>query len=449
VSFTSLRDYPVDTNNNALYNKLVIEVTVEVTQEGSYDFLCMLTVEASGNTVDIDTILLVPSPYLEEGENTVLMEFSSEAIFKSGMSGVYRADIEVQQFNHTTRWTITHLTNRFYDHRTFQAEENPPPVPPDAPRVELDLHYVNVSTDVFQVFVNRTMPEIIFRYRDGDPAMPDFLVTYYRLIMFQDDGDRYYNGEDPVASVLLTNYPWAFSNIEVSGPIVSFDLRARIPIPVGSGFVSTGITLTFTVTNGTVPDPINSGFIRGDASELKVDITFEPEGPIPDADHMAFEALVSDSLGTHDFLVEEPVGFKHYPRTDETSFTQVPILPLATHTTVGMVDENLVWHAYMGWQNLAQETWSTQEDTLLVDVGGSFRVRGGALELYMAYPYTEDLMVLDHDPSVGTVNENLPPEPLPPKPAEDPDPNPYVFWFAIIIGAVIILLTVYARAQGY
>jgi len=51
--------------------------------------------------------------------------------------------------------------------------------------------------------------------------------------------------------------------------------------------------------------------------------------------------------------------------------------------------------------------------------------------------------------SVGTVAENRPPGPPPTLPPEEPTPNPFVFWFAVIVGAVIILLTVYARAQGY
>ncbi|MCK4971449.1 MAG: hypothetical protein KAS77_13010, partial [Thermoplasmata archaeon] len=209
------------------------------------------------------------------------------------------------------------------------------------------------------------------------------------------------------------------------------------------------ITLTFTVTNGTISDPGSSGFIRGDASELKVDMLFEPEDAIPDSDHLAFEFRVRDTKGSHDFLVEEPVGYQLYPRTQETGFLAVPRLPVTAYTQVGLVNDNLVWHAFVGWQNLAEETWSDDDDPLLVDVGGSFRVRTGQLELYNSFPYSEDLISLDHDPSVGTVEENRPPEPPPPKPPEEPKPNPYVFWFAVIAGAVIILLTVYARAQGY
>ncbi|MCJ2540941.1 MAG: hypothetical protein LN414_06720 [Candidatus Thermoplasmatota archaeon] len=446
VTFTSLRDYPVDTDNSGLFNKLVIEVKLEVTQEGSYTVLGILKVDASGNTYTIDTVL--EDHWLEEGENTIELEFPSEPIFRTGKSGSFRADIEVQKWDHAYPWNVPHHTP-FYDHNKFQAPENPPPVPPDAPIVEAGPNSINISTDYFQVFVNRTSPVIVFRYRDADPAMPDFVVTYYRLIMFNDDGNHIYNGEDPTATVLLTNYPWVADNIEVSGPVVSFDLKARVPVPVGPEFVSADITLTFTVTNGTISDPGSSGFIRGDASELKVDMLFEPVDAIPGSDHLAFEYRVRDTKGSHDFLVEEPVGYQLYPRTQETGFLAVPRLPDTAFTQVGLVNDNLVWHAFIGWQNLAEEAWSEDDDPLLVDVGGSFRVRTGQLELYNSFPYSEDLIYLDHDPSVGTVEENRPPEPPPPKPPEEPKPNPYVFWFAVIAGAVIILLTVYARAQGY
>ncbi len=446
VQFTAIRDYPVDSDRTGLYNELIIEITMDVTQEGGYTVTCVLSVDASGNTYVIDTY--TDNHWLVEGTNTVSVPFPSEAIYRRGHSGAFRADIEVQKTDFNDRWEITHLT-RFYDHNLFQAPENPPPVPPDAPIVEAGPNSINITTDEFQAYVNRTSPVVVFRYRNVDPRTPDFVLTYYRLILFDDDGNRFYNGEDPSATVLLANYPWAPGNIEVKGPAVSFDLMARIPIPVGPGFVSADITLVFTITNGTVADPDSSGFVRGDASELKVDVLFEPEEAIPGADHLAFEFRVKDTLGTYDFLIEEAVGFQLYPRTEETGFLRVPILPLASHSVVGMVNDNMVMHAFVGWQNLAEEAWSDQQGPLLVDVGGSFRVRGGQLELYNAYPFSEDLVSLDHDPSVGTVSENRPPAPPPEKPPEEPTPNPYVFWFAMIAGAVIILLTVYARAQGY
>ena len=446
LTYTSIRDYPVDSDRTSLYNELIIEVTVNVTKEEGYTVTCVLSVEASGNTYIIDTYS--DNHWFTEGTNTVAISFPSEAIFRMGHSGVYQADIEIQQLNHEKRWPITHMT-RFYDHQQFQAAENPPPVPPDAPVVEAGPNSINITTDEFQVFVNRTSPVIVFRYRSSGKTMPDFVLTYYRLILFNDDGDRLYDGEDPVASVLLTNYPWTPGNIEFGGPVVSFDFMARVPVPVGAEFVSADIRLTFTVTNGTLSDPGSSGFIRGDASELKVDILFEPEAPIPGADHLAFEFRIKDTLGTYGYLVEEPAGNRHYPRTEETDFLRVPVLPLSTHTMVGLVNANMVMHAFVGWQNAAEETWADQEDPLMVDVGGSFRIRGGQAEIYNAYPFTEDLVSLDHDPSVGTVSENRPTEPLPPLPPEEPTPNPYVFWFSVIAGAVIILLTLYARAQGY
>jgi hypothetical protein len=446
VTFTSIRDNPVDTDKSGLFNELVIEVKLEVTQEGAYTILAVVSVDASGNTYNIDAPKV--DPWLVEGENVVELVVPSENIYRTGRSGPFKVDIEVQKWDYYRKWNIIHITG-YYEHIRFQAPENPPPIPPDAPIVEAGPNSINISTDEFQVFVNRSSPVIVFRYRDTDPAIPDFVLTYYRLILFNDDGNHIFDGEDPVATVLLTNYPWASDNIEVSGPVVSFDLTARVPIPVGPGFVSADITLTFTVTNGTVTDPEGSGFIRGDASELKVDILFQPDGSITGADRLAFEFRVRDTLGTHGFIVEEPTGYKHYPRTEETGFLPVPQLPSTTHTQVGLVNDNLVWHAFVGWQDMAEETKVDGTGPFLVDVGGSFRVRSGQLELYNSYTFSDDLATLNHDPSVGTVVENRPPEPLPPLPPEEAIPNPYIFWFAIIAGAVIILLTLYARAQGY
>jgi hypothetical protein len=114
-----------------------------------------------------------------------------------------------------------------------------------------------------------------------------------------------------------------------------------------------------------------------------------------------------------------------------------------------MVNDNMVMHAFVGWQNLAEETWTDRTESQWVDVAGSLRVNEGTMELYNAYSFNPRLSSLDHDPSLGTVVENRPPEPPGTPPPEEPTPNPYVFWFAFIVGAVIILLTLYARAQGY
>jgi hypothetical protein len=99
--------------------------------------------------------------------------------------------------------------------------------------------------------------------------------------------------------------------------------------------------------------------------------------------------------------------------------------------------------------NTADETLRDDPTGFKVDVRGSFRIMGGQMELYIAYPYVEDLWVLYHDPSMGLIQENLPQAPPPPSPGDEADPNIYVFFFALIVGAVILILTVYARAQGY
>jgi hypothetical protein len=124
-------------------------------------------------------------------------------------------------------------------------------------------------------------------------------------------------------------------------------------------------------------------------------------------------------------------------------------MPGTQSTVVGQVNDNLVWLAYQGWMNTADETLRDETTEFKVDVRGSFRIKGGQMELYIAYPYVEDLWILYHDPSMGVIRENLPQQPPPPGPGDEPEPNIYVFFLAFIVGAVILILTVYARAQGY
>ena len=133
--------------------------------------------------------------------------------------------------------------------------------------------YISVSTGTFQVYVNLSSPEIIYRYRQDRPGLPFFVVTLTRLVFFDDEAGGIYTGETPVASVVLTNYKWNVGNVEVLGPRVSFDLAAQVPIPASGGYVSADVTVTCIVTNGTSPYPGTSQFLQGGASELKLDLT--------------------------------------------------------------------------------------------------------------------------------------------------------------------------------
>lgn len=447
LTFKRVNSYGVDADGNLMFEELVIQVTVEVTQSGGYTFVLDLSVEVSGTPQLI--CATYKNEFLNAGEGSVDLVVPSEYVFRKGISSSYKVQVEVLPFSGGERWNVEHVT-QFFIHTNFEAPENPPPVPPDAPKVNLDLvNYVNVSTEVFQVFVNRTSPEVIFRYRESRPGLPDFIVTYTRLILFSDDGDHMYDGETHVASVMLTNYKWAFTTVEVNGPRVSFDIKTRVPVQVGSEFVGVDIIMTFTVTNGSLPTDVEAPYIRGDASEMKMDLRLDMEEGIPGANAIALEATVTDTMRNHDFLVEEPVGLREYPRSVETGYLPVPVLPWKAHTLVGLADTNLVWHAFVGWTDEARVRYGGEEAFVDADVRGSFRIKAGQMDLWMAYPYDDDVVSLHHDPSVGVVSENLPPEPPGPKPEEEPEPNIYLFLFAIIVGAVILIISVYARAQGY
>jgi hypothetical protein len=448
IDFTSIRDHGVDTDGNDLYNGLVIEVFLNVTHTGQYTVYCRLLVEVSGNDVDISYVVEDPVDLIEDQSNMVDLVIPSEDIYAGEISGVYRADIEVQPHDDPGKWTITHYT-KLYDYRQFESGQAPPVLPPDPPDIEQEEGYINITTSAFQVFVNRTSPQVVYRYLEERPGLPHFMVTYSRLVFFDDDGDRIFDGDTVVASVLLTNYPWVVSNILVSGPRVTFDLKTVVTVPVGERFVSAPLWLTFTVTNGSVIDPDESPWIRGDAAELKVDFRMDLEEAIPGADHVCLGSEVTDSLGNQDFMVQEPVGYRLYVRNVETDYLPVPRIPGSRETVVGQVSEHLVWLAYQGWMNSAEETNAGGESSVQVEVRGSFRIKGGQMELYMTYPYNEDLEMLYHDPSLGVISENLPQEEVPTFPDEGPEPNIYMFFFALIVGAVILILTVYARAQGY
>ncbi len=446
IRFTSIRDYAVDVDNDTLYEQFVVEIHMETTVAGIYTVVSYMTYEEGG--VKRNVVYDFVDAALVQGNNTVDITFDSEPVFSSTHTGLFQLEIEVTKVDYVETWRTSRST-AFYDYRDFESVDNPPPVPPDAPRVELDVNYVNVTTTVFQVFVNRTSPEIVYRYRELRPGLPDFVVRFTRLLFYDDDGDGYYDGEDAVASVELGNFPWALTNIQVAGAQATFDLKSRLPVQVGAEFRPVNVTFGFLVTNGSGSAPDGWGFIHGQAAELKVNILVGLSEGVPGADAVAFEAKASDTLRNHDYLLEEPTGYRLYPSANSTAYLPVPSLPGRDATVIGIVDHNLVQHAFVGWLVRAQQHQGDPDVTVEVPVGVSMRVNQGRLELLLSYSYSPEVLAVSHDPSVGVLTENLPPPPPPPPPTEEEQPNFYVWALAIIVGAAILVLSVYARVKGY
>ncbi len=444
--YNSINDYAVDRNENSLYDALVVEISVEVTVAGTYTIVGRLFAPDGGTPRTVASVF--SDEYLELGNNTFQLEFDSEDIYRNPHVGAYTLDLEATKLDYAVPFTATTQT-RFYDYMTFESVLNPPPVPPDAPKVELDINYVNITTSVFQVFVNRTSPEVIYRYRELRPGLPDFLLRFTRMLFFLDDGDGMYDGEELVGQVEFEGHPWAFTNVQVSGPKVTFDLVSRLQIRTATEFYQANVTFSFIITNGSSQGRGESGFIRGHAAELKFDIVVEFLDDVEDASMVALEARVTDTMASHDYLIEGPSGFNlHFAETD-TDYAPVPRLPASRATVIGIVDDNLVEHAFVGWLNTAGEDLEDEDGEVEVHVGPSFRFSDGALELVLAYPYSAIVDGLSHDPSVGILEENLPPEQPEPSDDDDSAPNFYMWLFAALVGAVILILSVYARAKGY
>jgi hypothetical protein len=447
LTYRAVHDVALDIDNDTLYERLDVELTLDVTVAGTYTVVCRLTYLSGGTNRTIATEYT--DALMQQGNNTVELSFDSSPIYSSTHSGSFQLNIQATKIDWVEQWIVSTPT-KFYDYRDFEAPDNPPPVPPDAPRIELDLHYVNVTTTVFQVFVNRTSPEVLYRYREPRPGLPDFVVRFSRILLFVDDGDGCYDGEDTVASAELGAFPWALTNIKVSGPQVTFDLRARLPVQVGTSFHAVNVSFNFMVTNGSGMAPDGRGFIRGHAAELKVGVLMELADAVPGATAVALEAKFQDTLRNHDFLVEAPTGFKLFVASDSTAYLQVPDIPGRGASVIGMVDSNIVEHAFFGWLTVAEERLASDPDEAAeVQVGASMRVNQDRLEVLLTYPYGTGVASVFHDPSVGVLPANLPPLPPTPPAPEEEQPNIYVWLFAVIVGAAILVLSVYARARGY
>lgn len=86
-TFLGFRDAGRDTNGNGLYDKLAVDVDLNVTAAGTYRVYGALT-DASGNRQDVSTLVTLPA-----GTATVTLAFDGKILFQNRVDGPYTLSV--------------------------------------------------------------------------------------------------------------------------------------------------------------------------------------------------------------------------------------------------------------------------------------------------------------------------------------------------------------------
>ena len=177
LSFTSIspravikniRDYGVDLNNDNLYDKLILNITLDVIEEGYYSVPATKIYSNFG-------VFLGSSPYygyygknLEKGENSLSLTFNGLDIRKSGLNGPYKVkDVYIVSGYSSDEYDYfaEHETEN-YNYKNFQSSS--------------DLFFLTYGLISNKVIINKPL-EIVFEIKNqGTEIAYDAILDVYR-----------------------------------------------------------------------------------------------------------------------------------------------------------------------------------------------------------------------------------------------------------------------------
>lgn len=118
-SIIQIDDYPLDTDSDGLYDYLIVEVEVNITEEGNYEVEGELLTQ-SGNQIQDDVIFW---GYLDIGIHTLELNFNGKDIHENKENGPY--ELEISLFNEDTDITVDELEEVYTSNYNYEDFEKP------------------------------------------------------------------------------------------------------------------------------------------------------------------------------------------------------------------------------------------------------------------------------------------------------------------------------------
>ncbi len=454
-------DHGTDLNRNQRYEFLTIEVNVEVAVPGKYIIVGKLHREEHWAILYTENLTS-----LKTGLQTVKLNFRGFEIYKSKIDGSYTIGLVIkyiQDYNRDepegnktkesqSEWyapdKTIYKTSR-YDHREF--EERPLELIDDGiqkvddkhrPIAETGDQLIKIKTDVIEVYVSKSRPDLKFWYTSSDnvdtatqteryKTATNFRLVFNRMIGFKDhnENNTYNRGEELYVGELSETL-WHLSEITYGetqelGNYIGFQMSAMIDL-VGVGrtvekdpdgnqelpkrsqtiFNWAKVTFSFLITTNDFQTSGPETYKIEGGVELKIDIDIEIYNPI-DVNAICIEHLIYDDSQLHRFKTYEADGPHVYDRNgydfDERQFLEIS----EDKQRIGFIDDNDIEHGYFSWVPYANLTYSSGK-TEFETVKTSYETDGAIMKLYICYPYSERLTAISHDPSIGVIEEANP-----------------------------------------
>jgi hypothetical protein len=406
----TMDDFGVDENNDTSYDKLVLELKINITISGHYSIFADML---SSGIKESDQII---DPFLP-GVYDLELSFSGSKIYESGHDGPYIINVIIYKDG-------VNITDFKYETSNYKYESfNPTPKKEDTEIASIKVvnNSVELETEVFTAIIYELSPMIEFYYSTDEGQTTRFKISYNRIIAFNDKNqDEKFQGSELRYYGDLVASNWNSKKILMEN-FNSFDFRVQSIVNLldvtQTKIDATKLELSFHYASPKKYDELKAA--------QKFDVSIKILGdPLPGVTHFSLEHSLEDTMANHEFMeqtAENKISFFTFDGKE---------------------------HGYYSWKDFVTiKTMPNGNSNKTVTYNMERTEEAALRNLYLNYPYSMDTTELFHDPVVGVNPENSPKKPGP-KPVEIIGHELLIYIMVAIVAGVIMLGSIYRQRKG-
>ncbi len=391
-----------DSDDDGLAEYLVLTVTVDVFEGGSYGLY--------GSMFDDNSVSNPGLEVLDIGEHVMELRFSGGEISQYGVKGHYQIELQLYSKDSEIDPVVKEIvTKETYDPEEFEAPEGSGKV-----TVSLRGDKVFIVGDVMTVSINQTKPQLMFYYTNDTKMGSISSLTYTTIQAHLDsdsDGDwdpsidqKKYEGD-------LTAVDWTLDLDISSGYDISLYGVVQLRL-VGSTTVAAWAKVTFR---------ISSSMMREEDVTQKFDIDIDLWQPL-DADFISVMHVLKDESGIRTIEDGPEEG-----TLDPDNFILRVIGEKGTEGIYSWTEDITVGSVVLDTDTQAQS---------------SFEIMDNEVEIRFTYPLAGDVQLIHHDPTVGMDPDHIPEINEESRFVAD---NPLIMLIGLLIGILVVGASIYLR----
>ena len=428
----NVKESRIDLDNDDLIDYLYFKVEVVINEPGEY--LLWGRIETDDELKEIWAENLT---YLRKGTYHLSLKFSGIEIYQAKLMGILKIIFIIkgkpsEGFQVLDRFEYKTIEKYTYNRFESELDKDYPEELDDEkrPYAKLDSEGVVTKTNVMEIYTTRTRPEITFWFADTEDSEARFKLIFQKLIGYDDlNNNGVYDFGEEHFVVFLEDTHWEISDLIYSvnqnyGNYVEFRLYSELL----AGNIErlseeklenlsketymdpwASVEFRFLVSSNNYQESYPFNYeINGD-TELKIDIKIKIHKPI-DIDGICLEQLMFDEEKTIGFMTREKEGnFVYLPDriTDEFEMRRFKVESSNQKQWVMFVDESGKEYGFYSWVPKINLTYYNGYCET-VEITSSYVTDGKGFRLFTNYPYKEEIISIEHDPSVGMIEESRP-----------------------------------------